>query len=66
MPRTGCPKTCAGAKTLKSRVSSNWERVLRIRVSGDDFVVVYPAFSVDESLNNDRVVTVGNAFGRLQ
>ncbi len=30
---------------------------LGIRASGDDLVVVHPAFSVDESLNNDRVVT---------
>ena len=27
VPRTGCPKTCAGAKTLKSSISSSCERV---------------------------------------
>src|SRR6267154_5233457 len=39
---------------------------LVIRVAGDDFVVVDPAFAVDESLHHDRVVTVGCAFSRLQ
>ena len=66
MPGTGCPKTCAGAKTLKSRVSSSWERVLLIRVAGDDCVVVYPALSVDESLNHYRVPTVPNRSRWLQ
>ena len=37
---------------------------LVVRVAGDDFVVVDPAFAVDESLNHDRVVTVGDAFSR--
>jgi hypothetical protein len=39
---------------------------LAICVSGDDFVVVHAAFSVDERLNNDRVVTICNPSGRLK
>ena len=39
---------------------------LAVRVSGDDLVVVHPAFSVDERLNHDRVVTIRNASGRLK
>ena len=39
---------------------------LGIRASGDDLVVVYPAFSIDESLNNDWVVTIRNASGWLK
>src|ERR1700733_10936307 len=36
-----------------------------VRVAGDDFVVVHPAFSVDESQNHDRIATFGNASGGL-
>src|ERR1700744_1225902 len=37
---------------------------LAVGVSGDDLVVVHQAFFVDESLNNDRVATLGKALGQ--
>ena len=53
-------------KYAEDKVSSNWEAGLAISVSGDDFVVVDPAFSVDERLHNHRIIAVCNAPGRLE
>ena len=62
----GLPKDLRRGKHAEEQSIFQLRTGLVIRVSGDDFVVVHPAFSVDERLNDDRIVTIRNAPGRLQ
>ena len=59
------PKGLRRGKDTENQAIFQLGAGLAVRVSGDDFIVVHPAFSVDASQNNERIGTVGNASGGL-
>jgi hypothetical protein len=60
----GLPKDLRRGKNAEEQHIFHLATGLIVGVSGDDLVVVHQAFFVDESLNNDRIVTVRNAFSK--
>ncbi len=60
------PKHLRRGKNAKEQGIFQLRTGLGIRASGDDLIVVHPAFSVDESLNHDRVVRDPQRHRRLE